>query len=130
MNEFKHMAVYEQLSRIVGVKFKARIKDCGIEFNEIYQLTDLVNDNNGYLLVLDNKYLEFFSTIEFVKKFIQYLKNNLNVLNEEYNALREKQSQPFYDEHQIFYEDERIGNHGTKQQALLNKFQKYLGSID
>ena len=40
--------IYEILSELTGLKFKAQIKDSGIEFKKIYRITDLETKKEYY----------------------------------------------------------------------------------
>lgn len=69
--------IYEILSEITGLKFKAQVKNCGIEFKKIYLITDLEKSEEYYFLVVDQDQITFRNKTEFIEKFIVFLEKNI-----------------------------------------------------
>ncbi|MFA0960363.1 hypothetical protein AB9P05_01005 [Roseivirga sp. BDSF3-8] len=75
--------VYDKVSQLTGLNFKAQLKDSGIEFRKIYKMTDMLNEEISYLLVTDKLGVVFKNRDEFLDKFILQLRSRLADLNQE-----------------------------------------------
>lgn len=117
--------VYEKVSELVGLKFKAQIKNSGIVFKEILELTNLITSEKHFLLITNSTPIRFIDKNEFVQNFIVLLRRSIDKLNEDYQLLLAQQDQAIVDENLIFWENERIGHYGSKQLALLNKMRDF-----
>src|SRR5690606_28922395 len=113
--------IYEILSKLIGLKFKAQIKDSGIIFKKIYRITDLESKEEHYSLITNGGLINFGNKEEFIKKFISFLENNISEFDRRFEELQKISTQRWIDENQIYMEHEEIGHYGSKQSILLTK---------
>lgn len=116
--------VYEKVSEITKLKFKSLIKDSGIEFRQIYKMTDLITQKQNYVIFTNANQIFFDDRTEFIQAFIEWLKKSISQFNAEYEELVGRQNQAIVDENLIYLENERIGHNGNKQLKLLDKMRK------
>lgn len=116
--------VYEKVSEITKLKFKGLIKDSGIEFKQIYQMTDLITQKQNYVIFTNADSIFFNDRTEFIQAFIEWLKKSISNFNAEYEELLVRQNQAIVDDNLIYLENERIGHNGNKQLKLLNKMRE------
>lgn len=91
-------------------------------------MTDLVTQQEHYLLLLDDTSIGFLGQKDFIDKFIAYLQEILNDLNEQFEDLNGRRAnETFVDEYAIFLENEDIGCRGQKITALLKKMRGFKG---
>lgn len=121
--------VYEKISQITGLKFKSQIKDSGIEFKQIFEMTDLLSCKKNYLLFTNSDSIWFTNKDEFIQKFINWIIKSIDQLNSDYQDVLERQNQAVVDDNWIFIENERIGFTGEKQLKLLNKMREFRTKI-
>ena len=122
--------VYNIVSDIVGLKFKAQIKGSGIALKGIYKILNLENQNEYYLLRINDTSICFTNQEDFINEFISLLKINLEDLNSQYQDLNERRAtEGFVDEYAIFLENEYIGVCGSKQETLLKKMRQFQQAI-
>ncbi|SFN01868.1 hypothetical protein SAMN05421594_0401 [Chryseobacterium oleae] len=126
-NEKLHKEIYEKISSMYGIKFKAQLKDSPIEFYKFSTLNDIISDKESYLIIFANKEsIKFRNKSEFLKEFMNYiyckileLENQFNELNNrEYNGMK-------YDKNNIFMQHEEIGNGQYKLNQILKKFETF-----
>lgn len=125
MNPNYGEVVYEKVSEITNLKFKALIKDSGIEFKQIYQMTDLISQRQNYVIFTNEGSIFFDNRDGFILAFIDWLKKSISQLNAEFEELQERSQQAFVDDNYIYLENERIGHNGNKQMKLLNKMREF-----
>lgn len=116
--------VYEKVSEITKLKFKALIKNSGIEFKQIYEMTDLITKKKNYVIFTNADSIFFENRTEFIQAFIEWLRKSISQFNTEYEELVERQNQAIVDDNLIYLENERIGHNGNKQLKLLNKMRE------
>jgi hypothetical protein len=117
--------IYEILSELIGLKFKAQIKDSGIEFKKIYRVTDLESNAEYHSLIINDKQINFKNKAEFLKEFVLLLQNNINEFDRRFEELQKTSNDRWIDENQIYMEHEEIGHFGSKQSKLLKKMRDY-----
>lgn len=113
--------VYEELSKLVGIKFKAQIKDSGIELKKLLSIKDLITKENYYYLILDETSIKFKSCEDFIETFISYLDRNLKSLELRFNNLQGESKGRFVNKNTVFYENEYLGKFSYKQGILLKR---------
>lgn len=116
---------YEILSELVGLKFKAQIKDSGIEFKKIYRITDLETKEEYHSLIINSEQINFKDKNEFLKRFILLLQNNIDEFDRRFEELQKTSNDRWIDENQIYMEHEEIGHYGSKQSKLLEKLKGF-----
>ncbi|KYG80920.1 hypothetical protein AWW67_08860 [Roseivirga seohaensis] len=117
--------IYEILSKLIGLKFKAQIKDSGIQLKKIYRITDLETRSEYYSIIIDNEHINFKSKAEFIKGFILLLEDNINEFHRRFEELQKTRKNRWTDENQIFMEHDEIGYYSYKQSKLLNKMREF-----
>lgn len=121
-------SIYNILSDIVKLKFKVQLQNSGIVFKRIFKMTNLANQQEHYLLLLDDTSIAFLKQEDFIDKFILYLQEILNDLNEQFEDLNGRRAnETFVDKYAIFLENEDIGYKGQMITALLKKMRKFRG---
>lgn len=116
---------YAILSELIGLKFKAQIKDSGIEFKKIYRITDLETNAEYYSLIINSEQINFKNKSEFIKEFTSLLQNNINEFDRRFEELQKTSNDRWIDENQIYMEHEEIGHFGSKQSKLLKKMKEF-----
>lgn len=116
---------YEILSELVGFKFKAQIKDSGIEFKKIYRITNLETNKEYYSLIINSEQINFKNKAEFIKEFALLLQKNINEFDRRFEELQKTSNDRWIDENQIYMEHEEIGHYGSKQSKLLKKIRDF-----
>lgn len=118
--------VYRELSKLVKLNFKSQIKNSGLELKQMYKMTDLISDEEEYLLITNDGQLRFTDQTGFINSFIILLKRNIQKFNEDFKELRRQESQDaIVDDYAIYAQDELIGHCGHKQLELLNKMREF-----
>lgn len=117
--------IYEILSELIGLKFKAQIKDSGIEFKKIYRITDLETNAEYHSLIINSEQINFKNKAEFLKEFVSLLQNNINEFDRRFEELQKTSNDRWIDENQIYMEHEEIGHFGSKQSKLLKKMKDF-----
>jgi len=119
--------IYKILSELIGFKFKAQVKNSGIEFKKIYQITNLETNAKYYSLIVNQEQINFKDKTEFIEKFIILLEKNINEFEQRFEELQRISNDRWVDENQLFLEHEEIGNNGFKQSKLLEKMKNNVG---
>lgn len=101
--------IYEELSKLVDIKFKAQIKNSGIELKKLLHIEDLVTKDNFYLLKIDETSIAFVNKEDFIKKIIIYLNMSIKSLEQKFDDLQEESKSRFRDSNTIFCENEYLG---------------------
>ncbi|MEP4535217.1 MAG: hypothetical protein ABJ004_19125 [Cyclobacteriaceae bacterium] len=124
------MEIYEILSKLVGLKFKAQFNNCGIEFSGIYKITNLQSTNEYYCLITtDSDRINFKDKTEFLTKFIALLERNIQEFDRRFEELRKTSNDRWVDENALYMEHEEIGHYGSKQSKLLEKMKQFKQDI-
>lgn len=121
--------VYETVSQITGLKFKSQIKDSGIIFKQIFEMTNLISEKKNFLIFTNSDSIWFIDKAEFIQEFIILIKKSIDQLNLDYKELLERQNEAVVDENWINLQNERIGFTGSKQLILLNKMREFRTKI-
>lgn len=118
------MEIYEILSKLVGLKFKAQFNNCGTELKGIYKITNLQSTNEYYsLITTDNDRINFKGKAEFLTKFIALLERNIQEFDRRFEELQKTSNDRWVDENALYMEHEEIGHYGSKQSKLLEKMK-------
>lgn len=117
--------IYGILSELVNLKFKAQIKDSGIQFEKIYRVNDLETNTEYYSLIVNSKKINFKNKNEFIIKFKSLLENNIAEFENRFKELQKTENGRWIDENQIYMEHEEIGHFGSKQSKLLKKMKEF-----
>ena len=122
--------VYNKVSELVSLKLKSQLKNSGIEFDEIFLITNLVNKECYYLLIINKDLsIKFSDKKSFLDSFIKFLKINLKNLEIEFEELTKIQNQRYIDKYQLFEDFDMNGHLQFKQTKLLEKMIIFLGNI-
>lgn len=117
--------VYEKLSEITKLKFKALIKDSGVEFKQIYQITDLVTLYQYYEIITHADSIVFENRSEFIEEFIKWLEKSIAQYEQESKELNETHNQRTVDKNMNYLENETISHYIDKQFKLLDKMRSF-----
>lgn len=123
MHSTQEETTYEILSGLLKLKFKAQIKDCGVEFISLYRIINLTSNTETYTLVLNNATINFLDKTDFIKKFIVLLEKNVADFDARFDELQNSSNELYVDENALFLEHEEIGFYGSKQRKLLKKMR-------
>jgi len=89
---------YRILSKLIKISFAKYLNDSGIVFGGIYQMKNLNNDNEFFLLEVNNVQIRFKKPIDFIFHFMSFLKTNIEDNKKEYNRLTTRTIDGFTDE--------------------------------
>lgn len=117
--------IYGILSELVELKFKAQIKDSGIQFKKIYRVNDLETNTEYYSLIINDEQINFKNKDEFIIEFKSLLEKNLEEFERRFEELQKTSNDRWIDENQIYMEHEEIGHFGSKQSKLLKKMKEF-----
>lgn len=121
-----HEEIYEKISSLFNLKFKAQLKDSPIIFDNFLQVKNVVLENENYVILFKNEkeILKFKNREEFINNFIHYIGIKINELNQEFEDLQnfERMSMGIkYDENEVYMRHESIGHGITKFDQIRNK---------
>lgn len=124
-NKKNHEDIYEQISSLFKIKFKAQLKDSPLEFANFCELEDIITGELSYFLILGNKEsIKFKNRAEFIKEFSNYVYCKILELENQFNALNSGENHYMkFDENDIFMQHEEIGHGQYKLSQLLKKFK-------
>ena len=122
-------STYEILSELIGLKFKAQIKDSGIELEKIYKIIDLETKSEYYSLIINSEQVSFENKVEFLKNFILHLENNIIEFDRRFEELQKTSNDRWVDKNQVYMEHEEIGHFGYKQSKLLKKMKEFENNV-
>lgn len=125
MQTKKQESTYSVLSKIIKLKFYDQFKECGIEFNNIYKMTNLVSGKENYLIYINEIELKFVTNKDFVYHFARFLTNNIQSLNESYNEIIKIKTNEFTDDIGIEMSYKLKEYQIMKQKELLNKMNEF-----
>lgn len=122
-----HEEIYEKLSSLFNLKFKAQLKDSPIEFDNFLLVKNVVLENENYVILFrnHNDILKFRNREEFITSFINFIDIQIKQFEEEFIELQKFESRSMgikYDENEVYMRHERIG-HGTNK---LNQIREKL----
>lgn len=125
MQTKKQESIYSVLSKIIKLKFYDQFKECGIEFNNIYKMTNLVTGKENYLIYINETELKFVTNKDFVSHFARFLTNNIQSLKESYNEIINIKTNKFTDDIGIEMSYKLKEYQIMKQTELLNKMNEF-----
>lgn len=122
-----HEEIYEKLSSLFNLKFKAQLKDSPIEFDNFLMVKNVVLENENYVILFrkENDILKFRNREEFITSFINFIDIKIKQFEEEFIELQKFESMSMgikYDENEVYMRHESIG-HGT---IKLNQIREKL----
>ena len=117
-------SVYSILSRIVKLKFHKQLKDSGIDFKQIYKMTNLSTGKENYLLGLNNDQIRFTDTDNFIFHFSNYLISSIKYLHDRCGELKRMEINEFTDDAAIEMEYKESYHQLYKQKELLDMITK------
>lgn len=123
-----HEKIYEKLSLILKIKFKTQLKGTEIYFKSLFQMTNLISNEEHFLVILnEKKNILFSNNKEFYEEMIRIIKLNIDDLNYEYEELQNRsQNDAIIDEYQMFIRHEHIGYCGERLSKFLTKMYQLL----
>jgi hypothetical protein len=125
----KRESVYSVLSKILKLKFHSELKECGIEFNNIYKMTNLVTGKENYLVYANETEIKFVTSRDFVFHFTRFLTTNINALKVRYNELIAIQTNEFTDDIGIEMSYKQTDYYIFKQTELLTKINEFKNTL-
>ncbi len=114
---------YKVLSKLLKLTFTKYLKDSGIKFNGIYQLKNLTNGVEFYMIEVNNIQIRFKTSKDFLLHFMTFLKKNIAECNIEYQRLTTRAIDEFTDEIGLEMRYKEIDYYIYQQSELL-KFIK------
>ncbi|WP_291149277.1 hypothetical protein [Flavobacterium sp. UBA7680] len=125
-NKPSHEDIYEKLSSLFNLKFKAQLKDSPIVFDNFLQVKNVVLENENYVILFksEKEILKFKNREEFINSFISFIDIKINEFNEEFEELQnfERRSMGIkYDENEVYVRHENIGHGIMKLDQIRNK---------
>jgi hypothetical protein len=126
-NKKNHEDIYEQISSLFKIKFKAQLKDSPLEFTNFCELEDITTGELSYLLIFRNEEsIKFKNRAEFIKEFSNYMYCKILEFENQFNALNSGEIHNMkFDENDIFMQHEEIGHGQYKLSQLLKKFKTF-----
>lgn len=118
--------IYNILSNVVNLNFKAQIKNSGIAFKRFFKIIDLESNKEFFQLTINDENILFMNQQDFLKEFISFLEKSIEDLETQFDLLKEESKGRFIDKNAIFMENETIGLYSNKQSKLLDKMRKLL----
>ncbi|KIX19889.1 hypothetical protein SY27_15260 [Flavobacterium sp. 316] len=124
-----HEEIYEKLSSLFNIKFKAQLKDSPIVFDNFLQIKNVVLENENYaiLFLREKEILKFRDKKEFVDNFISFIDIKIGEFNREFENLQnfERMSMGIkYDENEVYMRHETIGHGIMKLNQIRDKLSK------
>lgn len=121
-----HEEIYEKLSSLFNLKFKAQLKDSPIEFDNFLLIKNVVLENENYVILFrkENDVLKFRSREEFITSFINFIDIKIKQFEEEFIELQKFESRSMgikYDENEVYMRHESIGHGTTKLNQIREK---------
>lgn len=121
-----HEEIYEKLSSLFNLKFKAQLKDSQIEFNNFLLAKNVVLENENYVILFrkEKEILKFRNRNEFLSSFISFIDIKINKFEEEFKDLQKFESMSMgikYDENEVYMRHENIGHGTTKLNRIREK---------
>ena len=126
-----HDEVYEKLSSMLGIKFKAQLRESPIEFDKIIFCRNLINDNETFSVIIkkDKKHIVFKEKKDFIHTFLNYIQTEIDRYEKRYKDLidpNQNNNGLKSDDHQLYIEHEEIGHGTDKLEKLKERLIKIL----
>lgn len=124
-----HEEIYEKLSSLFNIKFKAQLKDSPIVFDNFLQIKNVVLENENYaiLFLREKEILKFRDKKEFVDNFISFIDIKIGEFNREFENLQNFERMLMgikYDENEVYIRHETIGHGIMKLNQIRDKLSK------
>lgn len=124
-----HEEIYEKLSLLFNIKFKAQLKDSPIVFDNFLQVRNVILENENYVILFlkEKEILKFRDKKEFIYNFISFIDIKIAEFNEEFENLQnfERMSMGIkYDENEVYMRHETIGHGIMKLNQIRDKLSK------
>lgn len=121
-----HEEIYEKLSSLFNLKFKAQLKDSPIEFDNFLLVKNVILENENYVILFrkEKEILKFRNRDEFLSSFISFIDIKINQFEEEFKDLQKFESMSMgikYDENEVYMRHESIGHGTTKLNQIREK---------
>lgn len=133
MNPFdknaRHEKIYNKISSLFGIKFKAQIENSPIEFCNLFFVEDLIGENKNYVLYFKDQAasISFQDKVEFIKNFTDYLNARIQEFEKNFDELNKFEHNSMgikYDENEIYMRHEHIGDSIYKLDKLKERLTK------
>ncbi|EQB90578.1 hypothetical protein [Elizabethkingia anophelis] len=125
MSQGKIKTTYSILSEILKLKFNKQLKDSGIEFHNIYRVTNLGNGKENYLLTVNDVEIRFVTPRDFILHFIRFLCSNIEQQQANYEYLINIEINDFTDEVEVERKYKEASHFIHKQTELLKLMNDY-----
>lgn len=124
-NRKRHEDIYEKISSLYGIKFKAQLKDSPIEFKAFYNVVDVITNRECYQIIFANDESIIYSDkSDFITEFMIYIQTKIIELQDQFEELNSREYYGMkYDENEVFNQHERIGHGQYKLNQILDKFK-------
>lgn len=124
-NRKRHEDIYDKISSLYGIKFKAQLKDSPIEFKAFYHVIDVMTNSKCYQIIFGNdERIIYFEKSDFITEFMIYIQSKINGLQDQFDELNNREYDGMkYDENEVFNQHERIGHGQYKLNQILDKFK-------
>lgn len=120
---------YKVLSKLLKLTFTKNLKDSGIKFNGIYQLKNLTNNVEFYMVEVNNTQIRFKTPKDFLLHFMTFLKKNISECKIEYQRLTTRPIDEFTDEIGLEMRYKAIDYYIFQQSELLEFFKMHYEKI-
>jgi len=120
---------YNILSKLIKIKFAKYLQNSGIELENIYQMKNLKNDVEFYLLEVNETQLRFKTPKDFLFHFIQFLKKNIEYNDKRYRELTTRQVDDFTDEIALEMKYKQVDYCKIQQIELLKIMQEHYDKL-
>lgn len=120
---------YNILSKLIKIKFAKYLKNSGIELEDIYQMKNLKNDVEFYLLEVNKTQIRFNTPKDFLFHFIQFLKKNIEYNDKRYRELTTRQIEEFTDEIALEMKYKQVDCYKIQQIELLKIMQEHYDKL-
>ena len=124
-NRKRHEDIYDKISSLYGIKFKAQLKDSPIEFKAFYHLVDVITSSECYQIIfINDERIIYSDKSDFIAEFRIYIQSKIIELQDEFEELNSREYYGMkYDENEVFNQHERIGHWQYKLNQILDKFK-------
>lgn len=120
---------YKVLTKLLKLTFAKYLKNSGIRFNGIYQLKDLVNGVELYMVEVNNIQIRFKTPKVFLLHFMTFLKKNIAEYKIEYQKLTTRPIDEFTDEIGLEMRYKEIDYYIHQQSELLKFVEMHYKKI-
>lgn len=121
---------YKVLSKLIKISFAKYLKNSGIEFCGIYQMRNLVNDVEFYLLEVNTTQIRFRKPKDFLLHFKLFLKTNIETYEREYKRLTTRKVDEFTDEVGLEMRYKQVDYYIYQQTELLKLMTTHYEKIN